>query len=205
MSEAMGHDLGGSESETSFTLRLLKDRRRSLLFPVPDSRDDFEDANGSPRPMVPLRSESLPIEHLQELLIERGLDDPALRLRELSEIEQMRDLEIARLEDDLAEKSNRIFELETALFHARRRADDLDRRWNELARTYERTAERLIEAGGRLEAIETQAGYHAVLRLAGMLRRQPAVYSTLRKVARRFLFGDRQRSETEVGDTRSPA
>ncbi|HVB04628.1 MAG TPA: hypothetical protein VNF07_00030 [Acidimicrobiales bacterium] len=114
-----------------------------------------------------------------------ALDDPDMRLRELTEIERMRDLEIARLEAELAEKTDVVFDLETALFHASRRGDDLDRRWNELAEEYEQVAERLVEAGGRLEAIEGQASYRATLAVTGILRRQPAVYSGVRRFARR--------------------
>ena len=202
MSEAIGHDVehavanksesGSGSRNRDVALRLLAfEGRPTTLVPLPDAPSEDDDteliADGVLAP--PSEVEVPPRKRLQALIAERGLDDPDLRLRELIEVERMRDLEIARLEAELAEKNDAIFDLQTALFHAIRRGDDLDRRWNELAVTYEQTASRLVEAGGRLEAIESQAGYRVILRLTGFLRRRPVMYTTLRRFARRVLFG----------------
>ena len=106
-----------------------------------------------------------------------------LRLRELVEIERMRDLEIHRLEAEVELQSSHITELETALFHAERRGDDLDRRWNELAQVYEESAAALVEAGAQLEQIHEQASYKFVLAAGRALRKMPVVYTWLRRVS----------------------
>lgn len=96
-----------------------------------------------------------------------------LRIRELVEIEKMRDLEIRNLEAEAGQQADRIHSLEVALFHAERRGADLDRRWNDLAAVYEQAAAALVIAGGTLEQIHQQAGYRAILRLNRMIRTVP--------------------------------
>lgn len=115
------------------------------------------------------------------------LADLELQLRELAEIERMRDLEIHRLEADVERQSTRITELETALFHADRRANDLDRRWNELAEVYEATADALVRAGGQLEAIHDQPSYRLMLTMSRALRRRPAMYELLQRLTGRIV------------------
>lgn len=94
-----------------------------------------------------------------------------LRIRELVEIERMRDLEIRNLEAEAGQQADRIHSLEVALFHAERRAADLDRRWNDLALVYEKAAAALVVAGGKLEQIHHQTGYRAILALNRLARR----------------------------------
>lgn len=104
-----------------------------------------------------------------------------LHIRELVEIEKMRDVEIRHLEAEAEQQAARIHALETALFHAERRANDLDRRWNALAEVYSSAAAALVVAGGKLEAIHQQAGYRAVLTISNTLRRYPALYTRLQR------------------------
>jgi hypothetical protein len=104
-----------------------------------------------------------------------------LRLRELVEIETMRDIEIRNLESEAEQQAARIHTLEVALFHAERRANDLDRRWNALAEVYDAAAAALVVAGGKLEAIHHQTSYRVVLAISGALRRYPALYARLQR------------------------
>ncbi len=174
-----------SSPSADVVLRLLASRRverRTFLVPVPDEPDvdtsDVEECEASTsEAVVPATF------NLQAILAGRGLDDPAMRLHELTEIERMRDLEIARLEQELAEKSATIFDLETALFHAERRGDDLDRRWNELAGVYEETASALVETGARLDAVHRQTSYRLVLSLGRAIHQRPSLYRQLQRLS----------------------
>ena len=104
----------------------------------------------------------------------RGAEDFELRMRELLEIEKMRNLEIAHFGDEVDEihrsKDRRITELDVALWHEKRRADDLDRRWNELAREYEKTKVDLDRTGAELVRIQTQRSYRVILKLTALLK-----------------------------------
>ena len=106
-------------------------------------------------------------------------------MRELLEIEKMRNLEIAHFSDEVDEihrvKDQRITELDVALWHERRRADDLDRRWNELAREYEAIKSDLERTGAALVRIESQRSYRLVRRTIALLKGQP-----LRKAVHRL-------------------
>jgi hypothetical protein len=104
-----------------------------------------------------------------------------LRLRELVEIETMRDIEIRNLESEAEQQAARIHTLEVALFHAERRANDLDRRWNSLAEVYDAAAAALVVAGGKLEAIHHQTGYRLILMVSRSLRRYPGLYGRLQR------------------------
>ena len=100
-----------------------------------------------------------------------------LRMRELLEIEKMRNLEIAHFGDEVDEihrtKDRRIIELDIALWHERRRADDLDRRWNELAREYEMTKSDLERTGAELVRIQSQRSYRMLQRLLAIAKGGP--------------------------------
>jgi hypothetical protein len=96
-----------------------------------------------------------------------------LRLRELVEIEKMRDLEIRSLESEGEMQAAKIYALEVALFHSERRANELDRRWNSLAQVYDAAAAALVTAGGQLEAIHQQASYKMLLACGRTVRRVP--------------------------------
>ncbi|HVA99767.1 MAG TPA: hypothetical protein VNE42_00685 [Acidimicrobiales bacterium] len=104
----------------------------------------------------------------------RGAEDFELRMRELLEIEKMRNLEIAHFGDEVDEihrtKDKRITELDVALWHEKRRADDLDRRWNELAREYEKTKVDLDRTGAELVRIQSQRSYRVLLKLTALLK-----------------------------------
>lgn len=104
-----------------------------------------------------------------------------LRLRELVEIETMRDIEIRNLESEAEQQAARIHTLEVALFHAERRANDLDRRWNALAEVYDAAAAALVVAGGKLEAIHHQTSYRLVLSVSRSLRHYPTLYACLQR------------------------
>jgi len=104
-----------------------------------------------------------------------------LRLRELVEIETMRDIEIRNLESEAEQQAARIHTLEVALFHAERRANDLDRRWNALAEVYDAAAAALVVAGGKLEAIHHQTSYRLVLAVSRSIRHYPALYARLQR------------------------
>ena len=96
-----------------------------------------------------------------------------LRLRELVEIEKMRDLEIRSLESEGEMQAAKIYALEVALFHSDRRANELDRRWNSLAQVYDAAAAALVTAGGQLEAIHQQTSYKMLLTCGRTVRRVP--------------------------------
>lgn len=104
----------------------------------------------------------------------RRAEDFELRMRELLEIEKMRNLEIAHFGDEVDEihrtKDKRITELDVALWHEKRRADDLDRRWNELAREYEKTKVDLDRTGAELVRIQSQRSYRVLLKLTALLK-----------------------------------
>jgi hypothetical protein len=109
-----------------------------------------------------------------------------LRLRELIEVEKMRDLEIRCLESEGEKQAARIHALEIALFHSERRANELERRWNALAQVYEAAAASLVVAGGTLEAIHQQTSYRAVMAANRLLRRVPVVRDLLQRLAARL-------------------
>jgi len=96
-----------------------------------------------------------------------------LRLRELVEIEKMRDLEIRSLESEGEKQAAKIYALEVALFHSERRANELDRRWNSLAQVYDAVAAALVTAGGQLEAVHQQASYKILISCSRTVRRVP--------------------------------
>jgi hypothetical protein len=113
-----------------------------------------------------------------------------LRLRELVEIEKMRDLEIRSLESEGEMQAAKIYALEVALFHSERRASELDRRWNSLAQVYDVAAAALVSAGGQLEAIHQQTSYKMLLACSRTVRRVPIlnrILHTLVALARRHL------------------
>lgn len=113
-----------------------------------------------------------------------GAEDMELRMRELLEIEKMRNLEISHFGDEVDEihrtKDKRITELDIALWHERRRADDLDRRWNELAREYETTKSDLDRTGAELVRIQSQRSYRLLMRSVALLKGQRIRASTRR-------------------------
>ena len=86
----------------------------------------------------------------------------------------MRNLEISRIldEDDEIQKmkDRRIRQLDVDLWHANRRADDLDRRWNELAKSYEQIKADLDRTGAELVRIQTQRSYRVLLKLIALLK-----------------------------------
>lgn len=106
-----------------------------------------------------------------------------LKMRELVEIEKMRNLELARLEADFEEmeieKEQRISKLEVALWHSNRRADDLDRRWNELAQSYEQVKTDLERTGAALMALQQQRSYRLLTKCISIAKLEP-----LRKLIR---------------------
>jgi hypothetical protein len=102
-----------------------------------------------------------------------------LRLRELIEIEKMRDLEIRSLESEGEKQAAKIYALEVALFHSERRANELDRRWNSLAQVYDTAAAALVTAGGQLEAIHQQTSYKMLLACGRSVRRVPLLNRAL--------------------------
>ena len=106
-----------------------------------------------------------------------GAEEMELRMRELLEIEKMRNLEIAHFGDEVDEihrtKDRRITELDIALWHERRRADDLDRRWNELAREYEMTKSDLERTGAELVRVQSQRSYRMLQRLIAISKGGP--------------------------------
>jgi hypothetical protein len=106
-----------------------------------------------------------------------------LKVREQIEVEHVRDLEIVRLEHELDETKGERTRLADELFHATRRADDLDRRWNALAATYEECAAHLVDAGAQLESIHAQMSYRVVLAISRSVRRWPAVYAMAKRLA----------------------
>lgn len=103
-------------------------------------------------------------------------DDDGLLMRELLEIVKMRNLEIAHFSDELDEihriKDARITELDVALWHERRRADDLDRRWNELAGGYEAVRSDLDRTGAELVRIQSQRSYRLLVRTVALMKGQ---------------------------------
>ena len=103
-------------------------------------------------------------------------DDDGLLMRELLEIVKMRNLEIAHFSDELDEihriKDGRITELDVALWHERRRADDLDRRWNELAGGYEAVRSDLDRTGAELVRIQSQRSYRLLVRTVALMKGQ---------------------------------
>jgi hypothetical protein len=105
-----------------------------------------------------------------------------LRLRELIEIEKMRDLEIRSLESEGEKQAAKIYALEVALFHSERRANELDRRWNSLAQVYDTAAAALVTAGGQLEAIHQQTSYKMLLTCSRTVRRVPILNRLLHRV-----------------------
>jgi hypothetical protein len=105
-----------------------------------------------------------------------------LRLRELVEIEKMRDLEIRSLESEGEKQAAKIYALEVALFHSDRRANELDRRWNSLAQVYDAAAAALVTAGGQLEAIHQQTSYKMLMACSRTVRRVPLLNRLLHRV-----------------------
>jgi hypothetical protein len=116
------------------------------------------------------------------------IGDLELKVREQVELEHVRDLEIVRLERELEVTKTERTRLAEELFHATRRADDLDARWNALAVTYQECAEHLVEAGAQLESIHEQTSYRVVLAITAAMRRRPALYAMAKR-----LFGGRAR------------
>lgn len=118
----------------------------------------------------------------------RAEANPQLRIRELEEIEKMRNLELSRIldEDDELHKSKdkRIRQLDVDLWHANRRADDLDRRWNELAQSYEQIKADLERTGAELVRIQSQRSYRLLLKTTSVLKGQPFRTSLRRLPAR---------------------
>ncbi len=106
----------------------------------------------------------------------KEVEDQELRMRELLEIEKMRNLEIAHFGDEVDEihrtKDRRITELDVALWHERRRADDLDRRWNELANEYEKVRADLDRTGAELVRIQSQRSYRILQKLVAIAKGQ---------------------------------
>lgn len=100
--------------------------------------------------------------------------EPELRIRELLQIEKMRNLEIARFDDEVDEihktKDRRINQLTEDLWHANRRADDLDRRWNELARSYEQLRTDLDRTGAALVTIQHQLSYRILVKCVSIAK-----------------------------------
>ena len=100
-----------------------------------------------------------------------------LEMRELVEIERMRNLEISRFDDEVDEihktKDRRINQLTEDLWHANRRADDLDRRWNELARSYEQVRTDLDRTGAELARIRGQRSYRVLVTLISIAKGRP--------------------------------
>jgi hypothetical protein len=105
-----------------------------------------------------------------------------LRLRELIEIEKMRDLEIRSLESEGEKQAAKIYALEVALFHSERRASELDRRWNSLAQVYDTAASALVVAGGQLEAIHHQTSYKMLMKCSRAVRRVPMLNRFLHRL-----------------------
>lgn len=95
-------------------------------------------------------------------------------MRELLEIEKMRNLEIAHFTDEVDEihatKDRRITELDVGLWHEKRRADDLDRRWNDLAREYEAIKSDLERTGSELMRIQSQPSYRLLMKTIALLK-----------------------------------
>ena len=110
------------------------------------------------------------------------ITDLELKVREQIEVEHVRDLEIARLEHELDDTKAERTRLADELFHATRRGDDLDRRWNALAITYEECAAHLVDAGSQLESIHAQLSYRIVLAISRSVRRWPAVYAMAKRL-----------------------
>lgn len=110
-----------------------------------------------------------------------GNPESDIRVRELLEIEKMRNLEISRFDDEVDEihktKDRRINQLTEDLWHSNRRADDLDRRWNELAQSYEQTKSDLDRTGGELVRIQQQKSYRAMLKIIALLKGRPITAS----------------------------
>lgn len=109
-----------------------------------------------------------------------------LRLRELIEVEKMRDLEIRCLESEGEKQAARIHALEIALFHSERRANELDRRWNALAEVYAAAATSLVSAGGQLESIHQQASYRILIVFSRTIRRVPVLNTMVHRLIAPF-------------------
>ncbi|HUY05687.1 MAG TPA: hypothetical protein VMU99_00300 [Acidimicrobiales bacterium] len=111
--------------------------------------------------------------------------EPDLVTRELLEIVKMRNLEIANFGDEVDEihrtKDRRITELDVALWHERRRADDLDRRWNGLAREYESIKADLDRTGAELVRVQSQRSYRLLVKTVAFFKGQ-----TLRRSIRQM-------------------
>lgn len=155
------------------TLSAVKNAAPAIDIPVEEPRVDAEPSE----PVTTDQVDPSPSMYVAEI---------ELRLGELVQIEKMRDLEIHHLEAELEEQADLARGLETALFHAERRATDLEKRWNDLAGVYETAAAALVVAGGQLEQIHQQAGYRAVLAISRAFRRYPAVYRRVRWYFHRY-------------------
>jgi GT2 family glycosyltransferase len=112
------------------------------------------------------------------------VEDRELQIRELLEIEKMRNLEIANLERELGRikrrKNKRIKKLDLELWHENRRADDLDRKWNELAMEYERMQGDLERTGQALMAVQQKFSYRVFAR-AVWIAKGRAFHAVIRK------------------------
>ncbi len=108
-----------------------------------------------------------------------------LQIRELLEIEKMRNLEIANLERELGrikkKKNKRIKKLDLELWHENRRADDLDRKWNELAMEYERMQGDLDRTGQALMSVQQKLSYRVFAR-AIWIAKGRAFHAIIRKL-----------------------
>lgn len=104
-------------------------------------------------------------------------DGIEMQVREFIEIEKMRNLEISRFDDEVDKihksKDRRINDLSEELWHANRRADDLDRRWNELAAAYEQTKADLLNTGRRLDELQAQTSYRLLTKIIHLAKGGP--------------------------------
>ena len=100
-----------------------------------------------------------------------------LRYRELLEIEKMRNLELGRIDKEIDEihktKDARISRLTEDLWHSNRRADDLDRRWNELARACEAQKAELESLRNELLALRSQRSYRMLVAMVRLSKGGP--------------------------------
>lgn len=100
-----------------------------------------------------------------------------LRCRELYEIEKMRNLELGRIDQEIDEihkaKDARINRLTEELWHSNRRADDLDRRWNELAKAYEAQKVAFEAVQAELAALRAQRSYRLLVVLVKIAKASP--------------------------------
>jgi chromosome segregation ATPase len=115
----------------------------------------------------------------------REIDELMLHIRELLEIEKMRNLEIACFDTEVdaihKTKDKRINELAEELWHATRRGDDLDRRWNELALSYEQVRGDLDRTGEALNNLQAQRGYRLAMKITSLVSGGP-VRRLVRKI-----------------------